>query len=141
MKRYLVCGLLAATCFVCTGFTKYSTKRVCIKKMCVQAEIADTKLKRAEGLMLKKTLPRGKGMLFIFPTEWRYSFWMKNMKFPIDIIWMDQRKKVVSVYANAQPCTHDCISVYPDKPAVYVLEVAAGSIKKYAIRQGDQGAF
>lgn len=138
---YVRLTLVICILFLCSGFTQYSTKRVCIKKMCVRAEIADTKLKRAEGLMLKKALPRGKGMFFIFPKEGKYSFWMKNMKFPIDIIWIDRQKQVVSMFANAQPCKNNCVSVYPEKPAMYVLEVPAGSIERYTIQEGDRVTF
>ncbi|HNX80831.1 MAG TPA: DUF192 domain-containing protein [Candidatus Omnitrophota bacterium] len=141
LKRCALLGIVACIGFMCVGFTKYATTRVCIKKMCVRVEIADTRLKRAEGLMLKKSLSAGKGMLFIFPKEWRYSFWMKNMKFPLDIIWVNRQKQVVWLFPNARPCTFDCVSVYPDKPALYVLEVPAGSIKRYAIQEGDRVAF
>ncbi len=100
----------------------------------VKAEIADTPLKRAKGLMFRKSLPEDEGMLFIFNEEDYHSFWMMNMSFPIDIIWINNEKKVVDIVKNAQPCKIPCTSYRPKEKAMYVLEVNANFTEEHKIK-------
>ncbi|TXG99807.1 MAG: DUF192 domain-containing protein [Candidatus Moraniibacteriota bacterium] len=86
-------------------------------------ERADTKEKRAQGLGDRASLERGTGMLFVFPTEDRYGFWMKGMQFPLDIIFIRQGV-VDSVARNRLP--GDLTPVFPHQPVDHVLEVNAG---------------
>lgn len=91
------------------------------------AEVARTKDERTEGLMNRDSLPYNGGMLFIFDSEDRYSFWMKNTKIPLDIIWISADDKVVHIERNAQPCTTPiCERFTPTRPAKYVLETNPG---------------
>ena len=61
-------------------------------------------MNRLKGLSIKNTLNESEGMLFPFDTPGEYSFWMKDMKFPIDIIWIDSNYKIVYIEKNLQPC-------------------------------------
>ena len=96
----------------------------------LQVEAVYTQAAQQQGLSGRKYLENNTGMLFVFPKEDYYAFWMKDMLFPIDIIWMDKNYKIVYVKKNAQPCTtFSCPKFAPDKPAQYVLEVSPGTIQ------------
>ena len=89
-----------------------------------------------KGLSGRKDIPQDQGMLFIFPTKGKYSFWMKDMLFPLDIIFIDD-KKVVDVFENLPPDDSPFRPKYaPSAPANYVLEVNAGVAKKLKIQKG-----
>ena len=91
----------------------------------IRAEIVDTNPTRIKGLMFRETLPENQGMLFVFESEGKYGFWMRNMNFPIDIIWIDKNNKVVDIAKNAEPCHLTCVSYKPKDNAKFVLEVRA----------------
>lgn len=114
---------------------KNTTKTsVCIEKTCINAEIADTPEKRQLGLMYREKLNEKSGMLFVFPEENYHAFWMKNMKFPIDIIWIDGNYRIVHIEKDAQPCIELCKSYFPKEKAKYVLEVSANFTEREGIR-------
>jgi uncharacterized protein len=99
--------------------------------------VADDEL-RAQGLMFRDHLDPGTGMLFFFPQDGVYSFWMKNTRIPLDMIWIDAAKKVVHIKNDVQPCKiENCPSYDPRVPARYVLEVAGGEAAKHGFRVGD----
>ncbi len=104
-----------------------SVEEACINGRCFNLEIADTPEERQIGLMQRGTLKENNGMFFIFNNEDRHSIWMKNMKFPIDIIWIDSNYNVVDVKRNAEPCVDSCEIYSPKKDAMYVLEVNVNS--------------
>jgi uncharacterized protein len=112
-------------------------KQVCIKGACVTAETADNEVQRMQGLMYRDSLAPDRGMLFVFEKEARYSFWMMNMRFAIDIIWFDKNFKIIDIKKNAQPCGSTCDSILPQGAASYVLEVVEGFSGKHAISIGD----
>ncbi len=114
---------------------QYKTVKISDAK--VRAEIADTQLKRIEGLMSRKTLPANEGMLFIFDDENHHGIWMMNMGFPIDIVWIDRNLEIVDIAEDAQPCTFNCPIYQPDEKALYVLEVNSGFVGKNKLRIGD----
>jgi uncharacterized membrane protein (UPF0127 family) len=115
--------------------------RVCIRDFCVKAEVAETAPKRRQGLMHRPGLSPEEGMLFIFEDEGMHSFWMKNVKFPLDILWISKEKTVVDVIKDAPPCGKDCPSLKPKARAKYVLELSAGSADKHNINIGDSVNF
>ncbi len=87
------------------------------------------------GLGGRDGLPADEGMLFVFKTPDRYGFWMKDMRFPIDIIWMDAQGQVITVASSVAPSTYPYV-FYPAAPTSYVLETAAGFARQYAIATG-----
>lgn len=89
--------------------------------------------------MFRKTLPPGKGMLFLFPDEAPRYFWMKNTLLALDIIFIDSRRKVVDVHRNARPLDETIIA--SRKPARYVLEVAAGRAEACSVIPGSRLKF
>lgn len=101
--------------------------------------IAKDSKEKEIGLSDKKDLADNEGMLFLFETSDYYSFWMKNMKFPIDIIFIKD-DKIINIYENAQPpkSPNDDIPIYqPKSPADKVLEINAGLSSKYSFKEGD----
>ncbi len=121
----------------------YSPDRLSFSnKADISIEIAETPSELRRGLMYREGLSPNSGMLFIFEYEDKYGFWMKNMKFPIDIIWIDSDLKVVDIKKNAEPCIEEpCETYYPSDRARYVLEVPAGYFEERSIRIGDRGVF
>ncbi|ODS41869.1 MAG: hypothetical protein MSIBF_00450 [Candidatus Altiarchaeales archaeon IMC4] len=118
--------------------THHGNSAVCFGETCVDVEIADEPAERTMGLMYRDGLDKGRGMLFIFETESPYSFWMKNMKFPIDMIWINSAGGVVHIEADVPPCTSDpCQSYTPKGSAKYVLEVPANFTRKRGVAVGD----
>lgn len=103
------------------------------------ADLAKTEEERTQGLMFRNTLNDDQGMLFVFEQEEFYSFWMKNMNFAIDILWLDRQKRIVHLEQNVPPCKKEpCPTYAPDLPAKYVLELKAGSIEKRKLEMYDR---
>jgi len=105
----------------------------------LEVQIADTDPRRVRGLMFQQQLPYDEGMLFVFDDINTHSIWMLNMQFPLDIIWIDGKDKVVFIEENVQPCktaveTVTCPSYNGGgNGAKYVLEVTAGFVEKFKI--------
>ncbi|MDP2830643.1 MAG: DUF192 domain-containing protein [Candidatus Omnitrophota bacterium] len=124
-----------------SGCYKGPFRKVCIDYICVQAEIVDSVQERGIGLMFRERLLDNRAMLFVFDKEAQYSFWMENMKFPLDIIWINRNKKIVDIRTNVLPCGQRCKSLLPQYPAQYVLEVCAGFADRYQVKVGQQVNF
>lgn len=107
----------------------------------VKAEVMMNKLDMAKGMMFRDTFPEGRGMLFIHPTPGRFSYYMFQVKIPIDIVWMDKQKRVVEIMENAPPCTStkatDCTTYGGNEEAMYVLELPARYSRKHGIVKGE----
>lgn len=102
----------------------------------VFVEIADTPTSQEHGLSGHKKLGADEGMLFVFVSPGEYGFWMKDMRFPIDIIWLDQNLRVADVWENAEPSSYPKIFT-PRAPSQYVLEVPAGFFAKHQLKIGN----
>lgn len=107
----------------------------------LKVEIADTQSKRSKGLGGRESLATDSGMLFVFSQEDKYAFWMKGLKFPLDIVWIRQQK-VVDIIRSAQPPRPDQkdedLPIYlPNQPVDMVLEVNAGTVDSLDITIGD----
>ncbi|MDD4820130.1 MAG: DUF192 domain-containing protein [Flavobacteriales bacterium] len=98
-------------------------------------EIADNDTKRAQGLMYRDTLASDQGMLFIFPKEEMQSFWMKNTRISLDIIYINSEGKIVSIAKNAKP--YDETSRPSLEPAQYVLELPGGTSDALGLGKGN----
>jgi hypothetical protein len=124
----VACCLLSAVGFLLIfSSARAGVPRVCFKDVCYAVEIARTPEAQERGLMGRDSLAPGQGMLFMFVAPNRYGFWMKNMKFPIDILWLDGQGNIVHSVQSAPTCTAEPCPVYtPPSEALYVLEVPAG---------------
>ena len=106
----------------------------------ISAEVANTPAKRSQGLMFRTNMPHNHGMLFIFNKSDHWTFWMKNTKMPLDIIWIDSGKKVVHIEPNVSICTRTdegCPRYHTLKESLYVLELKAGMAQHYGISVGS----
>lgn len=116
--------------------TQYSQAAVNLDKQTIQVEIPQTEDLKAKGLGGRDGLLPNHGMLFAFSISDIWIFWMKDMKFPIDIIWFDENLKVVDWKSNVSPLTYP-ETFAPKVPAMYVLEVEAGFASKNSLKAGD----
>ena len=97
----------------------------------LQAEVMVRDEDRAMGLMFRPSLPLDRGMIFLFGIADFHGIWMKNCKFPIDILWLDEEKKIVHVAESVPPCKMDPCPVYsPMRRASYVIELNAGQARR-----------
>jgi len=92
------------------------------------------------GLSGRLSMPEDQGMLFIFDEPGKQCFWMKGMKFALDIIWLDEYKKVVTLKESVQPDSYPD-SFCPSALAQYVIEVNAGVADKAYVSEGSQLQF
>jgi hypothetical protein len=106
----------------------------------INVELAQTDMQRAQGLSGHKPLASNEGMLFFFAQPGQYGFWMKDMLFPIDIMWISADKKIVHIEHDLSPETYPQVFT-PKEQAQYVLEVSAGLTDKNKWREGDQVKF
>jgi uncharacterized membrane protein (UPF0127 family) len=133
--------LIMLSLFGSSGNKDVNYVTVEIGYMKIKAEVADSFVKQAKGLMFRNELAEDEGMLFVFNKSGYHSIWMANMRFPIDIIWMNESKHVVTIKKDAQPCTISCENYRPSEPARYVLEVNSGFASKHAIKNGSVAEF
>ncbi len=103
----------------------------------IRAEVAETAEARAQGLSNRASLPEQAGMLFLFDRPGIYGFWMKDMKFSIDIIWINDRT-IVDISPNVLPVPDGTPPTYrPRGPANRALEVKAGFAKAHGLSEGS----
>ncbi len=101
----------------------------------ISVEIANTDEERIRGLSGRRDLAAGSGLLFVFPNEATYGFWMKEMNFAIDILWISADLKVIHIAEDVAPETYPKV-FRPSQPARYVLELKAMSARKLGVQVG-----
>lgn len=121
---------------------KYNSRSITINGKKFNLLIAKSPEEKAIGLSKNKNLAKDAGMIFVFNEKGYYPFWMKNMKFPIDIIFIDD-KTVTDVYKNIQPpnkniLLSDLPIIKPTREINYVLEINSGLADTYKINPGDK---
>lgn len=115
-------------------------REVQIGGVSVQVDLATTVAEQAQGLSGRPALASDHGMLFIFPKPAKYLFWMKDMNFPIDMIWLGEDLRVVYIKKNATPDSYPR-TFGPDENSKYVLEVVSGFADKNNLQVGDSVTF
>lgn len=147
MKRvrvWVIVGMLVPGGFLagCLRPDAQAVDRVCFGKECVNVEVVQKEEELHRGLQFRKSLGPDSGMLFVFRKSWPYAFWMKDTLIPLDMIWMDDTRKIVYIEHNVPPCTADPCPSYPPKhAALYVLEINAGYAVKLGLQFGDTAEF
>ena len=106
----------------------------------IGVEIADDQAEQTKGLGGRACLSKNAGMLFSFDRPGNYSFWMKGMRFNIDIVWLDTDRRVVGVKRNLSPASYPKTYDSP-KPAQYVLELPAGQAAELGLKEGASVTF
>lgn len=106
-------------------------------------ELADDNAERARGLMFRDSMPLERGMLFIHDTEEPQAYWMKNTRIPLDILYFDNARRLVSQQRDVPACTlGDQCPPYPSHvPARYVLELNAGQAEAMGLEDGAELKF
>jgi uncharacterized membrane protein (UPF0127 family) len=125
--------IILFTCTACAGGNTW----VELKGQRFTVEIADDRDEQALGLMFRESMADDHGMLFIFQNDARRSFWMKNTRIPLDIIYFDGERRLINVQ-QAKPCRTEQCPGYPStQPARYVLELNAGKARELSLEPGD----
>jgi uncharacterized protein len=106
-----------------------------------KTRIAKTPEELTKGLSGTHTLREDQAMLFIFDRDGTWPMWMKDMQYPIDIIWLDKDKNVVHIVKNAPPESYPYESFESKEDARFVVELPAGTVDKKSITIGKQAAF
>jgi hypothetical protein len=136
MKRLVLCFCLAVV--AATACAK-SGPYVELKGHRYSIELAEDEAAREYGLMNRTEMDPDHGMLFVFPNDEPRAFWMKNTKIPLDMIFIDKNRKVVSIKHDAPPCvTERCPAFMSEGPVRYVLELNAGQAAKLGLTSGDE---
>ena len=131
------CGLALAGC--ATG----SDRWVELGGQRYAIEVADDDAERARGLMFREEMASDRGMLFIHDRQEPLAYWMKNTKIPLDILYFDNDRKLVSQQRDVPPCSlGDGCPPYPSAaPARYVLELNAGQAARLGLKDGATLTF
>jgi uncharacterized protein len=138
--RWMIVAAAVALCALAAGARAASVQPLeIVTKNGVQVfsvEMATTEQEKETGLMYRKELPDGKGMLFDFSPEQQVSMWMKNTYIPLDMIFIGADGRILRIAENTEPLSTRIIP--SGGPAKGVLEVIAGTAKKYGIAPGDR---
>lgn len=119
------------------GQAMLPTTTITIGNTTVTAELATTPTQQEDGLSNRTALADGTGMLFVFPQPADLGFWMKDMRFPLDIIFIDADKTIITIAPNLSPDTYPQ-AFHPSSLAKYVLEVPAGFAAAHAVAIGQK---
>ncbi len=101
------------------------------------AEVVVDREARRRGLSGRESLDENRGMLFVLDEGRQGAFWMKGMRFGLDLLYFDRGRKLIKILAGLQPCGADCPAYETPDAAAYVIEITAGTAQKYRIRTGD----
>ena len=133
--------MLVTTLFFIPGLSHADTifPQVCHQDKCVSVEVVSTDADMERGLMYRTSLGQDKGMLFVFSSDDKQSFWMKNMHFNLDILWISADDRIVFISRDTPACQADPCPVYTsDKEARFVLELNSGYTATHHWQVGDK---
>jgi hypothetical protein len=135
MSRYFYIGVILLAIGACFFF--YRTEPVIVEFGGVSLKInyATTEASREKGLGGRMSIPSDYGMLFVFPKDGYYGFWMKDMLVPLDIFWLDAQGQVIFMETNVATSSYPNV-FYPLRPVRYVLETNAGFAQEHDITTG-----
>lgn len=133
-KRLVIIGIVIC---VVAGFVFESTRPgyLVLAGKKFNTEVVDTQATRERGLSGRESLAQDSAMLFVFDTQDQECFWMKDMKFAIDMVWLDENKKVTAIEQNVTLESYPRDYCHNSK---YVVELQAGTVAKLGLKVGDQ---
>lgn len=114
--------------------------QVTLNNTTITAKVADTPTMQKQGLSNTPVLPANQGMLFIFSQSGPQGIWMKDMHYPLDILWLNSNKEIVHIETNVSPQSYPKVFTSPT-PANYVLELPSGFVKLHQVTEGSQLLF
>jgi uncharacterized protein len=136
-RKSIVAMVMLMSCFGCQSQAEEAstlkTTRIEIATKTYEVEIANTEAARRKGLMQRDSMPQDHGMIFVFAEEQDLQFWMKNTRFPLDIIFLDAGGKVISI-KSMKP--YDLNTTDSDGPAKYAIELNKGQAAACKIEVG-----
>ncbi len=142
--KWAIYGLGSLTAIVLVGILLFVPKThvvpVRLRGQLYHAETADTTAQQAKGLSGRITLAPNEAMLFRFKSQGKYCFWMKDTHFALDMLWINQEKKIVDIKQNVLPNTYPQ-TFCPSENTQYVLEVNAGTAHGLKLQTGDSVSF
>ncbi len=118
----------------------YEPRKLEVGSQLYNIEYASTAAKREIGLSNRDSLPDDTAMLFDFGKTGKYCIWMKDMNFPIDILWVDGDRKVTEIRQNVPPDSYP-ESFCPADDVVYVIELKAGEVSRSGVSEGERISF
>jgi uncharacterized protein len=142
MRQYVLFLLVALVTLSAVGCEAQPTVAILTqagRDVVFQVEVADTPAKRTMGLQYRKELGADRGMIFLFPSESRQSFWMKNTPISLDMIFINSQRRIVGIVERTAPYSLETRSV--EGPSQYVLEINGGLAKRHGIQAGDTVRF
>ena len=109
----------------------------------LETEVADTPERLLFGLAFREGLPPDAGMLYIFESTGLHRTRTTGYKFPVDVIWVDESRRIVHVIENVPPCPRDPCPLYgpPPEPVRYMIQAAAGFVKQEGVQSGGELKF
>ena len=146
-ERLLVVFLGLSVCLAAAGcgqkavtLEEYNTRLITLPDAYqVRAEVMTHPQDVMRGMMFRDELAPDRGMLFIHGEPGQYGYWMYQVRIPLDIIWLNGNRRIVEMSPNTPPCetkASQCPTYGGNENALYVLELAAGSIEKHGLRVG-----
>lgn len=140
-KAVVVIGVATASLLLIIGVLwPGGQRKAIIEGRTYTIEVADTEAEREQGLSGRNSLPADTAMLFIFDQPGQQCFWMKDMQFSLDIIWLDAGRRVVHIEQNVSPSSYPD-SFCPPKASQYVVELNAGQARQLGLKQGSVMQF
>jgi uncharacterized membrane protein (UPF0127 family) len=124
----------------CSVNSELSTTNMEFKGVSFVAEVASTPAEKVKGLSDRECLAEDRALLFPYNEPGDYCYWMKDMRFPIDMIWLDAQKRVVTIKSNVAPDSYPQ-SFCPEGLSQYVVEFNAGTATERDLRVGDTFSF
>lgn len=135
-----ICLLVRRSIDVCIDRSCLPTISAQVGDVPLRLFVAETREARQNGLSGLPTLAEGEGMFFRFSHPDRYAFWMKDMRFAIDMLWIDDANRIVDITENFLPESFPN-TVEPSVPIVSVVEVPSGWVRAHTIEKGDVISF
>lgn len=133
-----LCGMAAIVYMTAKPAPEVKNATVRVGTTNIVADVADTGAARQRGLSGRESLPWGTGLLFVFETDGNWGIWMKEMHFPLDIIWAGSDGTIITIAQDVAPESYPKV-FYPSAPtARYVLELPAGFTAEHAIAEGQK---
>lgn len=139
MKRWvgLIIALLVTTGSAFWWWQQHPGQSLQLHGHNYQTVIMRTEAEREQGLSGTDSLPDGQAMLFIFPSDGKWGMWMKDMQYPIDMVWLNGNKQVTYLVKNARPSSYPDTIYRSPVSSRYVIELPSGTIERTGIAEGD----
>lgn len=134
---FLFIVLIAVLALAYEGSDIDEGKEIGLGEHVILVDIVSDQEEKRIGLSNRSGLSKKEGMKFVFGEEGYHGIWMKDMSFPIDILWIEKDGAIVHIEENVPPESYPEV-FFPDKPAKYVLEIKAGLTKESELKIGDK---